>query len=61
VLDLVDEALDQVALAIEVLIIFALLKAANSWRDDRLDARGDERLNEVRRVVTLVADDYRTG
>ena len=55
-LDLVDEALDKMALSVKMLVIFALLRAVNSRRDDRLDARGDERLDQVRRIVAFVTD-----
>lgn len=42
VLDLVDEALDQMPLPVKVLIILALLRAVNSRRDDRVDAGRDQ-------------------
>ena len=57
-LDLVDEAFDEMPLPVQVLVIFALLRSVNSRRDDRLDASGDQSFDEVRRVVALVADEH---
>ena len=55
-LDLVDEALNQVPLTIQVLIITSLLKAILLWRNHSLNAFGRERFDQCIRVVAFVSD-----
>ena len=55
-LDLVDEAFNQVPFTIQVLIIFSLLKAILFWRNHSLDAFGCERFDQCVRVVALISN-----
>jgi hypothetical protein len=48
VLDLVDEALHQVALLVQVLVILSLLLAIRARRDDRLYALGFDSTDQRR-------------
>lgn len=56
-LDLVDEALDQVALFVQMTVMLALLVA--TWRrgNDRFGAALNNQIKEISRIVGLVGDD----
>ena len=51
VLDLADETLNQVALSVQMLIIFSLFLAVRAGRDYRDRSVGDDTLYEVIRIV----------
>ena len=55
-LDLVDEALNQVPLAIQVLIILSLLKAILLWWNHSLNVFDRESFDQCIRVVAFVSD-----
>lgn len=55
-LDLVEEALDEVALAVEGEVAVAGLLAIGFRRDDRLDFACFQRLNKPVAIVALVSD-----
>ena len=55
-LDLVDEAFNQVPLTIQVPIIISLLKAILLWRNHSLNAFGCQRFDQCIRVVAFVSD-----
>ena len=56
-LDLIDEALDQMALFVQVTVMLALLVA--TWRrgNDRFGATLNNQIKEISRIVGLVSND----
>lgn len=60
-LELVEEALDAIALLVEVVVVGSRTGAVLSWRDDDLGAGGRNPFDQVVRVVALVGDGYLGG
>ncbi len=58
-LDLADEALDQVALFVKVGIVFPLFTAVSPGRDDNLSLQFSDEFDEGGRVVSRVGDQAR--